>query len=179
VTFYALQKLRASALNALLPIGVMKQTNEDVSSATTGTTLQDDNELQVTVAANSVYWVDVMVEYAEAAGTGVDIKIAWTQPSGCTLNLGVVGPHANWTSSPTANLEVEWNAWRNETGSPTNFRNFGSINGIQFSLHFRGTLQVGNTGGKFGMQWAQVNLSATLLTVYAGSAMQLQPILTP
>lgn len=175
MTFYALQKWRASAANQLLPLLVRKGADEPVTNATTGTTLQDDNELFVTVAANVTYAVDIAVIAVEAAGTGIDIKMAWTFPANCTLDLATVAPHTAWTGVAAA-LEVEWASWTGETSSPSSSKSFGSNNVASFGYHFHGSLQVGATGGTFRLQWAQVNASASALTVKAGSRMWLQPI---
>lgn len=175
MTFYALQKVRASKLNELVPLLVRKGTDEPVTNATTGTTLQDDNELFITGAANAVYALSINVLAIEAIGTGIDIKIAWTQPTGCTLDLAVSGPHTAWSAS-AATLETEWASWSGETGSPTSVINFGTTNSAKFGYKFDGAWTVGSTGGVLRMQWAQLNSSASALTVKAGSIMKAWPI---
>lgn len=176
MTFYALQKLRASTLEQLVGKLVRKGADESVSSGSSGTTMQDDNELFVTVAANTTYAVSVTVLAIEAGGIGVtDIKIAWTMPAGCTLDLAVTAPHIDYNAS-AGNVEIEWAGWQNETSSPTSSKNFGTTNSASFSYKFDGSLVVGSTGGTFRMQWAQRVGNAANLTVRAGSRMWLQPI---
>jgi hypothetical protein len=174
--FSAGQTLTAANLIAILPIPVIKGADESVTNAGTGTTLQNDNELLAAVTANTNYKIDLVLLVVEAAGTGIDIKVAWTQPAGCVLDLGPVAPHASWVSA--AALEVEWAAWQAETGTTTASKSFGSTNSATFAYHFRGTLRVGSTAGTFQLQWAQVNGSASALTVKAGSSLILTPLLT-
>jgi hypothetical protein len=174
--FYALQKLRASTLEQLVGKLVRKGTDESVNSGSSGTTLQDDNELFETVVANTTYAVTVTVLAIEAGGIGVtDLKIAWTMPTGCTLDLAVTAPHIDWNAAAGA-VEIEWAGWQNETSSPTSSKNFGTTNSASFSYKFDGSLQVGSTGGTFRMQWAQRVANPANLTVRAGSRMWLQPI---
>lgn len=177
--FYAFQKLRASTLNDLLRTPTVKAFDENWNSGSGGggTTLHADSELSVPVVANKRYWVEAVIFATEAAGTGIDIKMAWTMPQFATLNLGVTAPHTSWTGIATA-VEVEWAAWQNETSSPTSSKNFGTTNAATFSYTFRGTLQTVSAGGSFGFQWAQANASASNLTVRAGSSILLTPLPT-
>jgi hypothetical protein len=175
VTFYALQKWRASMANQMLPLMVRKSNDEPVNNATTGATLQDDNELFLTVSAGVTYSLEFAVLANQASGTGIGIDIAWTMPSLCVLDLAVAGPHLAWTSSP-AQLEAEWAAWQNETSSPTSKRSFGTTSSAVFSYHFRGSLLVGVNGGDFRMQWAQHTANATNVTVKKGSRLWAQPV---
>jgi hypothetical protein len=176
MTFYALQKLRASQLNAMLSKTVRKLVDESVTNAGTGTTLQDDDELFVSVDANTSYIIGVTVFGTEAAGTGIDLKVAWTMPSGCSLYLGGAAPHNAWVAGAGAALEAEWAGWITSS-SPTSSITFGTTNVAIFTYHWSGTLVVGSTSGTFRMQWAQGNSSASALTVKAGSNISLTPIL--
>lgn len=177
MTFYALQKTRASKLNELQPLLKRKGVDENWNSSSGGggTTLQDDNELFITGVAGVTYALSIALLVIEAAGTGIDIKIAWTQPTGCTLDLASAAPHTAWGGS-SATLETEWASWSGETGSPTSTINFGTTNSAKFGYHFEGTWQVGSTGGPLRLQWAQVNPNAANLTVKAGSRMWGQPV---
>lgn len=175
MTVYALQKIRASTLNMFGGQLVRKGTDESVNSGSTGTTLQDDNELFVTLQAGNKYALSIAVLAIETAGTGIDIKMAWTQPSGATLDLATVAPHTAWNASSAA-LETEWASWSGETGSPTSSINFGTTNSAKFGYHFEGSISLGSNSGQLRLQWAQVNLSASDLTVKAGSRIWAQPI---
>lgn len=169
--FGAGQNLTATALSGAFATGLIKQADESVNNSTT---LQGDDELNVPVVASTNYKVDAHILAADALGTSMDLKVAWTQPTGCVLDLAVVGPHTSWNAS-AGNLEVEWSGWQNETGSLTASRSFGSTNSAVFSYHFRGTLRVGTTAGFLRLQWAQNTATVGNLTVKAGSSLVLTP----
>lgn len=171
------QALTAALLLGALPFGPIKQVDESVNNAGTGTTLQNDNELLAAVTANTNYKVDLHLFAVEAAGTGIDMKAAWTFPSGCLLDLAVVAPQAGWQNPIGTNLEAEWAAWQGVTTSPTASITFGTTNAATFSYHVRGTLRVG-TAGTLQLQWAQANSNAANLTVRSGSSLILTPLLT-
>lgn len=90
LTFTAGRKVRASELAALAtefgnrkPVAAVKATGENVSTSNTGATLHNDPALFVSLRANTLYWLDLSLLATEAAGTGIDLKAAWTFPSGC------------------------------------------------------------------------------------------------
>lgn len=169
--FYALQKLRASDLLKMLSRSKVKITDEPLTSTTT---LQDDDELFVSVDANVTYAVDVKLLALEASGNGADIKFAWTFPTGCILDLPVVGAHESWVASAGAALETEWAGWQNETASPTSSKTFGTHT-TAFSYHMRGTLRVGSAAGTFRLQWAPKNNVVSTVTLKSGSSIELRP----
>jgi hypothetical protein len=173
--FSAGQKLTAAALIAILPVPAIKTADESLASSTT---LQNDNELVCVGAANTNYKVDLALLATEATGTGIDIKLAFTQPTGCVLDLAVVAPHLGWVSSAGAQLEVEWAGWQAETGTTTSAKSFGTLNGVNFSYHFRGTWRVGSTAGSLQLQWAQNTSAGGNLTVKSGSSLIITPLLT-
>src|SRR5690606_18086867 len=70
----------------LAPIFVVKSTNESVSSSTT---LQNDNELSVSLTANRAYEVSGVLRVS--GSTSGDIKLSWTGPSGSTMYAVVHG----------------------------------------------------------------------------------------
>lgn len=170
LTFLAGSKLRASDLNKILPVQKRKAAPESVAS---NTTLHNDNTLFVALAANTTYKVDLAVLF-EAANQTTDIKVAWTFPASCTLDLAVAGPHANWTG-PAA-LEVEWSGWQNVTTSPSGVVVFGSASAVNFGIHARGTIVVGANTGNLQLQWAQNTSDPGNLTVKSGSSLILTPI---
>lgn len=174
--FSAGQILHASDLIRILPVFVIKAVDESVNNTGTGATLHNDGALFVSVSANITYKVDLHLIYTEATGTGIDLKAAWTFPSGCRLDLANVGAHQSWANA--AAMEAEWAAWQNVTSSPSGTIAFGSSNAANFSMHARGTIQVGGTGGTLQLQWAQNTGAAGNLTVKAGSSLVLTPLLS-
>lgn len=175
MTVYAGDIIYASDINDLAAVAAVKLSDESVNNGGTGTTLQSDDALFVAVRAGVKYRVDFSLLYTEAAGTGIDIKCAWTFPSGCTLDLAVAGPNLAWTGAAAA-AEAEWSAWQNQTTSPTGTISFGSTNAASLSVTAQGLLRVGATAGTFQFQWAQQNSSASNLTVKAGSSLMLTPL---
>jgi hypothetical protein len=175
MTVYAGNIIYASDVNDLSPIQALKLLDESVNNGGTGTTLQNDNELTVSGRANTNYSIIFGLLYTEAAGTGIDIKCAWTQPSGCTLNLANAGPNLAWTGAAAA-AEAEWSAWQNQTGTTTGTISFGSTNAAALSVLSLGSWKVGATAGSLQFQWAQQNSSASNLTVKAGSVLIITPV---
>jgi hypothetical protein len=174
MTVFAGNIIYAADINDRAPVSAIKTADESVVSSTT---LQNDDALFCALRANTNYRVDLaLLATQAAAGTGVDIKCAWTMPSGCTLDLAVVGPHTAWVAGAGAALEVEWAGWQNQTSSPTGTVSFGTIQTTVFSYHARGVIRVGSTAGTLQFQWAQQNSSASDLTVKAGSSLTLTPL---
>jgi len=173
--FSAGQILHASDLIRVLPVFAVKSADESVISSTT---LQNDNELFVSLAANTTYQLNLALLATEATGTTADLKLAWTMPSGCRLDAANVGAHTSWTGS-SANPEVEFNSWQAETSTTTSTRSFGTINaGIVFGYHVRGIVTNGGTAGTLQLQWAQAASVAENVTVKAGSSLILTPLLS-
>src|SRR5262245_15271614 len=89
-TWVSGQVLTASDVNTwFVPIAAVKTANESVTSSTT---LQNDDELFVSVAANSTYLVQCYIK-CDGAATG-DIKLNWTAPASATFDSVVNGLQA-------------------------------------------------------------------------------------
>jgi len=175
------RKVRASELAALVTEfetrrvrSVIKTSDETVTSAGTGATLHNDTQLFHAVAANTNYKIDLTAIMATNTGFGVDIKAAWTMPSGCTFDAVVVAPHLDYAASAAAQ-EVEFAAWQAETGTTTSTKTWGAVPG-NFSYHVRGLLRVGANAGTFQLQWAQNTSSANQLSMKSGSMLTLTPL---
>lgn len=178
MTYAAGDKPTAAQLNAMLPRWAIKTADESVNSGSTGTTLQNDDTLLVAVDANATYKVDLHLLASQAAAGAIDLKTAWTFPTGCTLDLIVVAPHTAWPPAVATDLETEWATWQNVTSSPSGTISFGTVNGTVFSYHVRGTIRVGSTAGNLQFQWAQNTSSASNVTVKSGSSLVLSPLLS-
>lgn len=85
--FLAFQTLTAAQLNALQSVTVTKAANGTPFPSTT--TLADDPDLGVPVAANTVYECLVIIFYQ--AGTVADIKFGLTYPAGGVLDYAGLG----------------------------------------------------------------------------------------
>lgn len=116
---------------------VVKAADESVAN----NTLQDDNDLQVTLAANGIYEMEFLLSTTNASTLG-DFQYEWAEPDG-TWQSEV--RHAN-RQSPVGQ-EATY-----EAGAPI----VRSIDAGE-RVHHRGSIQVeaGGTGGIFKLRWAQ------------------------
>jgi hypothetical protein len=145
-------------------IRATKTTDETVTSSTT---LQNDDELSVAVAANTTYKVKFwLTVFGAAAG---DIKVALTFPTGSTCKtFGGLGMY-NGSAAAATNADVEAHGYGSTSTSPTSSITFGvpDTNGIVLTCE--ATIAVGPTAGAITVQWAQGTSSGTGTTVKAGS----------
>lgn len=141
-----------------------KTANEVVNNSAS---MQDDDHLTVTVAANAVYELTALLIYDGT--TTADLKAGFTGPSGATLDWVTHSLDATAGSGTTA---VKMTA-QTISGTPS----FGSIGaGSKVVGRVSGLLTVASTGGTFKVQWAQNTAEATDTTMYAGSYLSLRRI---
>lgn len=137
---------------------VVKSADETVTSSTT---LQDDDQLQIAVAANTSYWMRLFVMYTGLAVA--DLKVSFAGPAGATLRWvsdGIGGTGAAVVDQVSRTLQGLGN-------SPS----YGCVDGQQMCGLGKGVLTVGGTAGTLKLQWAQLASSATATRIYAGSAL--------
>lgn len=144
---------------------VRKTANESVTSSTT---LQDDDHLLLSVAANATYLVELMLIY-DGATTG-DIKIVFTMPSGATFD-GLPGGVTTGAATQSASVKLA-HIQSTEEGLGA----VGTGAGNRVVAHAIGVLQVGSTAGTFRLQWAQLASDVTATTVLANSWMALRRV---
>jgi hypothetical protein len=144
-------------------ITAIKGSDESLIS---NTTLQDDNDLSVTVAANSVYELSYMIIYE--AGTVGDIKFRWVGPASATLQFAAnrllvtaAGVNDDTVSSDPINTVVTAG---------------GQGSGFTLAIEGKGLLRVAGTAGTFKLQWAQDTSSSGATIVKADSFMVLRRI---
>lgn len=137
-------------------IVVIKTSTESVTSSTT---VQDDNELSMTLNANSNYWLDgLLINDGAAAG---DFKLQFVVPSG-TIRWLADGPDSS-AASTTDIVDRNWKA-----GSLTTI--MGCIaSGTSTILPVNGIIRTAASGGTFKLQWAQGTSNATATRVFADS----------
>ena len=124
-------------------------------SVTSSTTLQDDDDLQITLAANSDYEIEYMV-FVQSASATPDFKYQWTEPDGVyrgvatTTAVTSVSIFDESTAASTLSLDA---------------------NAIEF---MKGTIviETAGAGGTFKLEWAQDTSDATATTVKKGSWMK-------
>lgn len=149
----------ASLLQAMLPMYAWKTAAETVTSSTT---LQNDNDLYLTAAANAYYDFACMLTYQGGTQGSSDLAWAWSVPSGTTMNYAVEGIQTSGAATP--------GFLRGVSGGTAGTNGSGN----SFSLNMEGTLYTGNTSGTVQLQWAQAHSNATGTIVQAGSNMKLR-----
>lgn len=146
-----------------IPITALKTSDESVVSSST---MQDDDELFVTLEANTVYSLMFWFEF-ESASVNPDGKFEFIGPSGTlydymydfySVNAGITG--VNWKRESTP-----WNiaTFTLAANDPKFFKGVGSV-------------RVASTGGTFKLQWAQQTSDATATILRANSWMRLHKI---
>jgi hypothetical protein len=136
-------------------------------SLTSNTTLQDDDELIVTVAANSTYELTCMLRYD--AATAGDLQFKFVGPAGATgtitcnrFNVGAASTGDDTVSSdPIGNVVTAG----------------GLGAGFDTPVAATGLLKVAGTAGTFKLQWAQNTSSGTATRIFADSFIVLRRIL--
>lgn len=137
---------------------VIKAADESVVSSTV---LQDDNELQITVSANTKYFVECFLIYS--ADPAADCKIQYAVPAGATFDW----VSDSLGSAATANTDVVSRSYQT-TGTPA----LGGVTSNATNLVglHKGLLTV-TTAGIFKLTWAQLASTVNATFVRANSAL--------
>jgi hypothetical protein len=138
-------------------------------TVTNSTSLQDDNHLFLSVAANAVYKLDLCLFYD--GPTNADLKMTWTVPSGTGMTWGID------TVDPSATTSTPFPISRGVNTSPTTQMVLGTptdgsgwwVNGL-----ISGVLRVGGTAGTLQLRWAQNTANAIATTVHTDSTLELR-----
>lgn len=144
-----------------------KTSAQAVSSATTGTTLINDTELALVVAANARYEIETCIIYDGPFGAG-DLKADWGIPAAASMVWALNGP-------TTGGGALYDSAVRTVGVSSAVAGTYGT-GGTPTSLASRGRLTTGINAGSLQFRWAQGTANATNTTVYPGSWIRLHRI---
>lgn len=148
------------------PLFAYKTATETVN---TSSVLQDDDDLAVTVAADTVYEVHARLIYDSA--TGADFSVGWSGPSGATLDnwnlLGLTNAATSNEGSIKVPAQTDINAGPSVGGAGV---------GTKLVAEAKGLLIVGGTAGTFQLRWAQRASDASNTSVYAGSYLRVTPL---
>lgn len=156
------QILAAADVNSwFVPLAAYKAST---LTRTSTTTLADDPDLTVPVAASSYYTVSVFLSY-QAAATGVNFKWTFTLPSGS--DTGIYGVNFFDTSNT---LTVGIRNWADTVAGGTVGANVG------YPATVKGMIHTGGTGGNMTLQWAQNTSSTNGTSLNAKSHMILQKV---
>lgn len=155
------QRITGSLLTSMLPITVVKPAN---TSRASNTTLADDPDLTLPLAATGSYLWEAFIAYSvNVAAGGADIKATFTVPVGATLVASQFGTAT--TTTPTSyDVTVGPGSW------PRAMAGNGTV-GMAFQP--KGSITMGGNAGAVTLQWAQNTSNATPLLVLAGSWMKL------
>lgn len=147
--------LDADELNAVLERMIRKTLDETVNNSNA---YQDDDELVISVAADSLYRAHLHVVYS--SGTTPDFKITGTVPSGATA------PRWTWHSASA-------------TPAQTAALTTGVIldgTGADAPLDAYGLVDTGGTSGVLQIRWAQSTANASNTIVRADSFLSLTKV---
>ena len=131
-------------------------------SVTSSTTLQDDNDLSVSVAANAVYELSMVLRYD--GSTAGDLLWQIVGPSGSSMHMS-----SHRLTVPAVGIGDD--SFSYEAGTAGNAGALGV--GVDAVVQIQGIVIVAATAGTTKLQWAQNTSSATATRVRAGSFMRL------
>lgn len=148
------------------PVTIVRKTAQEI--VTSSTTLQDDDELFIALAANETWAFELLliVDGPSAA----DIKVAFTVPSGATLTwsgIGVVFSGSSQQDLGTATM-IE------TSGSSAPWGLLGG--GTKIPLRLYGTVVNAGNAGNLQLQWAQKVSSGSGVGIYENSWMKAHTI---
>jgi hypothetical protein len=154
VTFAAGDKPTAAQIEDIRGLRVYKTVVETIISSST---LQNDDELFLSVAASTTYRFLARLVYT--SGTTPDIKFGFTYPTGTTATYTLLGiASGGATLSAFHQNETSVSALEGGTGQ---------------ACLMTGTWTTSTTAGVIQLQWAQNTLTASNTQVLAGSFLEL------
>lgn len=143
----------------------LKTSNESVTSSTT---LQNDDQLVLPVAANAKYTFEMFLIY-DGAGAGLgDLKRDFTGPSGIVMNYANFGP--NNSAAGLTQYDVVMATLTDVS------RVLGTNGATAMTAQPKGYVATSSTAGNLQFRWAQNVSSATATRVLVGSWMKLTRI---
>ena len=150
-------RILASEMAGIAPLSAVKTVDESVTSSTT---LQNDDALFVTVAANATYLLYCYLDY-EGASAG-DLKFSWSVPTSATMRFTIIGQ----TAASAAQTAV--------TGSESTSYTVGADAAATLNaVLMTGTLVTSSSSGTLQLQWAQGASTGTATKVHAQSFLAL------
>lgn len=151
-------------LQLRVPQIARKTADETVTSSAT---LQNDNHLVLTAAANKVYIGEAVLLANSAANAAGDIIVGFSFPASTTFFFGGIGPHNGIASGSQA--DGEWIARTAVTSGTTNTPYGLSTSALTINVPFIAITS--STAGNLQLMWAQQASNANLTRVFTGSYM--------
>lgn len=172
IGLHTLQRYTGSAWARMqeAPLFVRKTVTETVTASTT---VQNDDQLVLAVAANTTY--EFVCQVAYDGNSTADIKLGFTFPASATMDyyasgygIGVGAQFSLWSF-------VAGGAAGLGTVSPSQMQGFSDETATSLTaIRLYGILQVGSTAGNLQLQWAQNTSNAVATRVLAGSYLKLE-----
>lgn len=150
-TFFAGQKLRASALEAWLPSWALKTSDETINNSAS---LQNDDALVVSVLANATYSLEMLL--FQNTNAAANFKLDLVLPAGATWRRGI------FDCNNTQLGQMTTSAISGITGT-----------GASAYVHVISSINIASTAGTVQLRWAQNTAHASNATVTADSWLKL------
>lgn len=159
MTINAGQRVTADDLNELGPLDNIKPGDQSYTT----TTLANDTDLVVQVAANMSYLVQIFLDYEGGTSGSADMKVGFSVPSGATFRYTNIGMNASAgvTGSFTG---TESGTFTCQTSGAGQLRSMTVI----------GTLITGGTAGALQVKACQNTSNATPVIIHGQSSIWLQ-----
>lgn len=161
VTFYALQKLRASDVQAIIDDRLMVA-KPSATTRISNATLAADPHLVLTLQASYTYVIRGVMYVS--SGTTPDAQFALSFPAGATTPFGGV---RMVTTSAGATGDVDVGAYTSATSGTSNL-GVGGSGGTQTTL-IEATIVMSTTAGDVTVLWAQNTNTASNTVLETGS----------
>lgn len=144
---------------------IFKSADESVTSSTT---MQDDNDFVLPVAANEKWLIEVVAFWQCNGSNGVDVKINFSTPaSPTTLRIGVFAPGTGATSAEATPRIQAIDTGVDIPHGVLDTTTLGHTPAI-YKIYFEN----GANSGNLTFRWAQNNSSGTSMTLKKGSWMK-------
>lgn len=144
-------------------LSVRKDINEYVFSTTT---LQNDDDLILSLNANTTYIVEGAI-FASSTSATPDLTIAFTVPNGAVMDIGYVSGFAGATRDADVLTFSGVGSSRIQVAADST---------TPAIVQFNGTIKMGATSGSVILQWAQATSNAANITVKSGSYLRAEEI---
>jgi hypothetical protein len=160
-----------------MPSVIIKSADQ---ARTSTTAAADDSELIIALAAQTLYEIEGTIRYGTSSSTP-SFKYGWKFTGSLIFANGVI--LANNRQHPQGwrdadNIGAHYNITAGLLTNGSTISNVGTTGNFSTSC-LRCYLKVGDTGGNFSLQWAQVNSSASATTVFAGSCLYVAERVVP
>lgn len=160
------RRITTSLLTGMIPMEAWKTASLDRASTTT---LADDPDLTLTLAASATYEVTFRLYYA--ALDAAKFKTAWTVPSGASGFRSAVGAGTASTDA-TAATTSRFGAHNFTTAITYGTRNHAT--NLCFAMET--AVLTTSSSGTLALQWAQDTSNATATRLAAGSFLRVKRI---